>query len=65
VIIDTEVNVRKYDLGEVRNGALGQVRSAKGEVKVNLRGSCDLSGIVLVLFFKNKGFGNDEIFCRI
>ncbi len=42
VIIDTEVNVRKYDLGEVRNGALGQVRSAKGEVKVNLHRSCNL-----------------------
>ncbi len=35
VIIDTEVNVRKYDLGEVRNGALGQVRSAKGELSEN------------------------------
>ncbi len=44
VIIDTEVNVRKYDLGEVRNGTLGQVRlrSVKGEVTVNLRGNCDL-----------------------
>jgi hypothetical protein len=39
VIIDTEVNVRKYDLGEVRNGALGQV-SAKREAKVNLHGTC-------------------------
>ncbi len=38
VIIDTEVNVRKYDLGEVRNGTLGQV-SAKREVKVILRGN--------------------------
>ncbi len=42
VIIDTEVNVRKYDLGEVRNGALGQVRSAEGEVKVNLGRNCYL-----------------------
>jgi hypothetical protein len=42
VIIDTEVNVRKYDLGEVRNGTLGQVISAKREVKVNLRGNCYL-----------------------
>ena len=42
VIIDTEVNVRKYDLGEVRNGTLGQVRSAKREMTVNLGGNCDL-----------------------